>query len=475
MLGELPHGRRACSSQAESAATVDRRAAIVVFCVAFAACAALTKHHVLSWNDGSRIATVDALTANHTFVIDGSPFAVGLGDKIRFGDKTYSDKPPLLALQGAVVALAVAPLGVTLRQTPGAAIYLVTLLSVGVWFAIGSCYAYAFQRELGFGPRVAGAVAALTGIGTLALPYAIVLTNHVPCGASVLAACFHLVRARQRGLAHVALGGIYFALAYAFDPAGIILALAGAVLLWGAPVRWWLTCAAAGAPIVALQLAYNLVVSGSVVPTAFNGAVWGTPPVPAAAPMIALFSPVQYAGFVMNLLFGGKGLFAFTPLVFVVAYGLVVMWRSRGLMRRVALGISAACAVFFALIVLLQNDSEARNFGERRFVDLFFLLGVALGPALTTVRTAAGVALVRLCVASSVALAALGTVAPFGGAAGESGFSFATAEFAALYRRAPIQAVIDVVVLLVVLALVQRLLPLRANGAAATAAARPRG
>ena len=130
---------------------MDRRHLLFVFVAALALCALVTKSHVLGWNDGSRVATVDALTAARTFQIDGSPYAAGLGDEIRFRGRTYSDKPPLLSVLGAGVAAALAPAGITLRRTPGTAIYLVTLFTVGVWFAIGCTYAFAFQRLLGSG------------------------------------------------------------------------------------------------------------------------------------------------------------------------------------------------------------------------------------------------------------------------------------------------------------------------------------
>src|SRR5665213_2377956 len=199
----------------------DRRVVALLFLIALAVCALVTKPRVVSWNDGSRIATVDALTADGTFRIDGSPFAVGLGDKIRFHGATYSDKPPLLALCAAAVALAVAPAGVSLRHTPGTAIYLVTLFTVGVWFAVGCCCAYAFARYLGLARNVAVA----------------------------LAGCFSAVRARDGARWAAPLAGLFFALAYAFDAAGILLALAGAIVLWGAPLRTWLAALAAGLPV----------------------------------------------------------------------------------------------------------------------------------------------------------------------------------------------------------------------------------
>jgi len=421
----------------------------------------LTKTHVTSWNDGSRIAMVDALTANHTLAIDGSPFAAHLGDKILFRGVHYSDKPPLLALLAAGVAIVVAPLGITLRNTPATAIYLVTLFTVGLWFGFGCAYAYAFQRLLGFGPRLSAGVAALTGAATLVLPYAIVLTNHVPCGAAGLAGCYHLVRARNGGWAHNALAGFFFALAFALDPAGLLLAIAGAVLLWGAPARRWLISIIAGAPVVALQCAYNVHVSGSILPTPFTKSVWTEFPHPPGTTLepFELHSMGDYARFVFDLLVGAKGLVSFTPLVLVAVYGLAIMWRAGGLMRRIAVAVTASSAIFFVMIVTLQNDAAAANFGERRYVDLFFLLCIGLGPALTSVRSRVTALAVQVCIVASVAIAALGTVAPFGGAPGESGFSFGGTAFAALLHRSPVQAAVDVVLLLVIVALVLRSVP----------------
>ena len=448
---------------AEHARGVERRTVVVIFALAFGLCALLTKAHATGWNDGSRIATIDALTANHTFAIDGSPFAVGLGDEIRFRGTTYSDKPPLLPLLGAGIASLLAPFGITLRHAPGTTIYLVTLFTVGVAFAVGCVYLYAFVRLLGYDRRLAAAVAALTGTGTLALPYAIVLANHVPCGAAGLAGAYYLVRAREGKPALAAAAGGLLGLAYAFDAAGVVFGVTAVVLLWGMPLRSWLLCAAAGVPFVVLQFAYNLRISGSVLPTAYNAGVWSN--TAWASQVFAVYSLGDYLHFVFDLLIGTKGVFVYTPLMLVAAYGFAVMVRTPGTARRVAAAVLATTAIYIALIVFLQNDAGAKNFGERRYVDLFFLLGIALGPALATVRGAAAVVAVRVAIACSVAIAALGTVAPFGGKAGEPGFVYASAAFAGLAHSAPIQAVLDVVLLIVMLALVLRLVPFPASAA----------
>jgi hypothetical protein len=443
---------------------MDRRALVVVFFSALVMCALVSKSHIGGWNDGSRIATVDALTASRTFVIDGSPFERGLGDKIRFHGHTYSDKQPLLPLLAAAVMFAVAPLGITLRHTPAAAIYLLTLFTVGIWFAIGCCYAFAFQRLLGFDRKVAFAVAALTGTGTLALPYAAVLANHVPCGAAALAGCYHLVRARRGGRFDAALGGFFFSLAYAFDAASALFATTVVVLLWGGSLRSALVCVAAAVPVVALQAAFNAAISGSVIPTAYNAAVWtGSGPAPlgiGASQMLHVHAPGLYVGFLMNELVGDKGLFSFTPLMLLAGYGLVVMWRGSAELRRIALALLTTAAVFVCAIVFLSDDTATANFGERRYVDVFFMLCVALGPGLAAVRGALGAFVARLLIVSSIAIAALGTVNPFAGDAGEWGVIRGAAEFGALAHRAQVQATLDVLLLVGLIVAVVRLTPL---------------
>jgi hypothetical protein len=453
----------------------DRRALAIVFFSAFVMCALVCKSHVFGWNDGSRVATVDALTASHTFVIDGSPFERGLGDEIRFHGHTYSDKQPLLPLLAAAVMFAVAPLGITLRQTPGTAIYLLTLFTVGLWFAVGCCYAFQFQRLLGFDRKVAGAVAALTGLGTLALPYAAVFANHVPCGAAALAGCYHLVRARRGGRFDAALGGLFFSIAYAFDAASALFAVTALVLLWGGSLRSALLCGAAALPVVVLQAAFNAAISGSVIPAAYNAAVWsGSGPSPqgiGASQMLHAHSPGLYVRFLVNELVGEKGLFSFTPLAALAGYGLVAMWRAPAEMRRIALAVAATVAVFVFAIVFLSDDTATANFGERRYVDVFFVLCVALGPALAAVRSALGAFVARLLMASSIAIATLGTVNPFAGSAGEWGVLRGAAEFGALAHRAHVQAALDLVLVAGLIAAVVRLTPL---GTAAAASAAPR-
>ncbi len=425
---------------------MDRRT-IVIFFVALAVYACLTKPHVLSWNDGSRFATVDALVTDGTFAIEQSRFAVAIEDKYPFGGHMYSDKPPALALIGAGIARIVAPAGVTFTRTPGTAIYVVTLGTVGIWFALGCAYTFALARRLDVGVRAATAAATLAGLGTLALPYATVFSNHVPAGAAALAGCYHLVRVRE-GAGHAVFGGLFLALMVAFDAGAFALTLTGVVLLWGAAPQRWAVALAAALPIVALQLAYNLHVSDALIPPALNAASWSDPSSPfhKADPSIFAFAgPREYAAYAVYVLVGAKGLLAYTPLVLICGYGFALMLRGRPNEQRLAIAILAATGVYLATIVVFTNDYGALNYGERRYADASFLLCIGLGPALTRIRGSVAIGATRVLIVASVVSAALGTLVPFGGTLGSVSFVVAAQEFVALMHRAPVAAAGDII------------------------------
>ena len=61
-----------------------------------------TKEQRDSWNDASRLATIESLVERGTWQIDQSPFLRLTGDKIFLQGHFYSDKPPLLQVFSAV-------------------------------------------------------------------------------------------------------------------------------------------------------------------------------------------------------------------------------------------------------------------------------------------------------------------------------------------------------------------------------------
>ncbi len=420
--------------------------ALAVFFIAFALCACITKTHTDSWNDTSRIAAIDSLVERGTFQIDASPLRTG--DKYRYRGHFYSDKEPLLVLMGAGAALALRPFHLSPAANFPIAYYLITLFTVGVCFAAGAAYAYLIQRLLGFTRRVAFTVAGLTALATPVLAYATVLVNHVPCGVCVLIGTTHALLAARGSRTHAVLSGLFFALAVAFDAAAIVFFLVPLPLLRSRPQSTWLAFAAGSVPVLVTQAAFNRVYSGSVVPPAMNGSLWNYPGSPFLNhyPSLGLLGSFPaYADYLLYLTIGEKGLFTYSPLVVVAAYGLYRMWRNEGEQRELAVGIVAGCALFLIATLLFTDDRGNVNYGERRYVDFFPLLCIGLGPALAALRRGIAVVAVRAVASLAIVVAALGAVWPWaGGPAALSNLD----RFHALWLRAPLIATIDALVCL---------------------------
>lgn len=155
-----------------------------------------------AWNDGSRLATVEALVDHHTLAIDDSIFVrvppcqdgapspyppgdrllqeKGTLDKLLIDDRYYSDKSPVPALLLAgVYEVWQAGTGLTARQRPDLFCLVMTLASSGLAYvvAVGCVYRVGGAIGLARTPRLA--LTASFGLCSVALPYAAHVNNHV--------------------------------------------------------------------------------------------------------------------------------------------------------------------------------------------------------------------------------------------------------------------------------------------------------
>ena len=428
---------------------------MAVFIAALLLCAFVTKSHCVSWNDASRFATVEALSQRGTFAIERTSFAKITLDKYRYRGHWYSDKSPLLPLQGAVAAPMLGVFGFRLEPEDGVAIYAITLFSVGFWFALGVAYLYALQRKLGASVHSALLTATLAAFGTPALTYATVFVNHVPAAAAVIAAIYHLVRARNGGVEHSIIAALFVSTAIAFDAAAFSVVVAAAILLWRAPRLHAAAFALVVMSGIAAQAAFNVAVSGSPLPPAFDQRLWTHGTVfhvgYLETPVLQL-TPLAVVRNAWAALAGDKGIVVYMPLVLTCIAGFAMLWRERSERGAVARAAACACIAYY-VVVVLYHDYGSVNFGERRYADVAFLLCVPLGCANERLRAPAWNLAARIAAALSVTIAALGTVAPF--AATDRGWSllFALEEFVRLTRRAPLQAGLDVAALTATIAL----------------------
>jgi hypothetical protein len=159
-----------------------------------------------SWNDGSRLATVECLVDHHTLAIDRSvfvavprpgdpaarcpypeddPFAAalcrfGTQDKLLIDGHFYSDKSPVPALLLALLyQVAQGLTGLTAARQPGAFCYLMTLASSGLPYVLSVWAVFRVGRVLRLAPAACLALSASLALATVAPVYARHTNNHI--------------------------------------------------------------------------------------------------------------------------------------------------------------------------------------------------------------------------------------------------------------------------------------------------------
>jgi hypothetical protein len=170
----------------------------LVAMAAIALAALVARPYAGSWNDGSRLATVESLVGRHTWIIDESifvrvplpplPYPVsesalighGTQDKLLIDGHYYSDKSPVPAvLLAGFYQLWHWTTGMTARSHPDRFCKSMTLASSGFAYVVAVWCMYRLGRYVGlpFASRML-----LTGsfaLATVALPYTRQVNNHI--------------------------------------------------------------------------------------------------------------------------------------------------------------------------------------------------------------------------------------------------------------------------------------------------------
>jgi hypothetical protein len=371
-----------------------------------------------SWNDGSRLATVEALADHHSFAIDNSVFCHaptdtiargcppypaehtdllenGTRDKLLIDGHFYSDKPGVISLLMAGAYQGARLVGLpTAAERPDLFCFFLTVATSGLAYAVSLLCLHRLGRLLALPPATHLLWLGSFALSTFALAYTRHVNNHILLLAVLLLCCVQLVELARdtaagrscwgRLMVLGALAGIGFNLDLGSGPllaAGLFLAVAYRCRR-PAPV---LVFALAAAPWAVAWEAINYTIGGvwkpmNMVP---EYSAWpGCPFNPSNMTGYARHGPFRFVVYCLALMFGKKGVLVHNLPLLLALPAMFRLLRRPALHRPellFAVGWSAASWLIYAA---LSNNYGGACTSVRWFVPLlgpgYFLLACHL-------------------------------------------------------------------------------------------------
>src|SRR5579885_290722 len=390
---------------------------LAVLAAALLLAAVTARPYAGAWNDGSRLATVEALVDHHTLAIDDSIFVrvppldpgtpspyprdsellqtKGTKDKLYIDGRYYSDKSPVPALLLAGVYEAwEAATGLTARQRPDLFCLVMTLASSGLAYvvAVGCVYRIAGLVGLGRGPRLV--LTASFGLATVALPYAAHVNNHallLGVTAALMLGFVRLAREQQAGrmpwrrlLVLGELAGLGYGIDLGIGP--VLVLCAGALI--AVRCRRWTAVAAfalAALPWLLLHHAVNYATGGTLMPANAVAAYFDWPGCPFnEGNMTGGWKHESVGHFLLYaaaLLVGKQGFFGHNLPLFLLLPALWHLLRRSAELPEVLFAVGL-CAGVWLMYAVNSNNSSGKCLSVRWFVPLlapaYYLLALYL-------------------------------------------------------------------------------------------------
>lgn len=368
----------------------------VLFVVFLLLWAALNKAYTTdSWQEDSRLATVQALVEQGTFVIDHTEFN-RTGDKIFINGHFYSDKtPPFSVAAAGVYAILHRVWGLGLdtticlpAQDPTAcrawgpnglrltAFYWLNLIMVGLPSALLIALLWSALVERQVGGLVATGLAVTLGLASPIGPYSIVLTSHLASALGLLAGFILLTR--SPGGWRFFWAGLWLGLAANMDLLLTLFVAAFGLWVLFARRSYVLPFALGILIPYAASAALNYSIAGAILPLYFDpkaydfaGSVLHKAP-GGTEGFYSLQFGLRYA---YDLVIGRRGVLAYTPLLI---YAVVEMWRlardRQHPLSGLAIATLAGCLAFTAYLIWRTDNFAGVAWGVRWFVPLAPLL-----------------------------------------------------------------------------------------------------
>lgn len=402
----------------------ERWAGLGVLVIATLVAAFSARDYAGGWNDGSRLATVEALVDQHTLAIERTIFVrtpemanvlpnpydprseplrtEGTKDKLLIDGHYYSDKSPLPALLLAGwYQLLQSTTGLAARENPRLFCYLMTLGSSGLAYVVSVWCLYRLGQVLGVAVRHRWLLAAGLGLATVAPTYARHVNNHIMLLAVVSALTLAMHRAIDAAgprlwwrLCQI---GALAGLGYTFDlGVGPVLLLCTGGWTWFRTRRMAaLTCLAlAGLPWIAAHHALNYAVGATWGPANARPEYLDWPGSPFSAANMtggwAHRSLWHFLVYAAALLIGKHGFVNYNLPLYLSLPGFAMLWRRRRDARPELGFVAALAGGVWLLYAAASNNYSGSCCSIRWFVPLlapaFYILALLLRERPSTAR-----------------------------------------------------------------------------------------
>ena len=364
------------------------------------------------WNDGSRLATVESLVDRQTLAIDESiyvapttaaraPYVAGDGllakygtlDKLFIGGHFYSDKSPVPAVLMAGVYQCWRSLGgPSAAERPDWFARLMTWLFAGVPYLLAVAAIGRMLQNLDVPEPWDLVLTASFAFGSLALPYAAQVNNHVLLHAVAAGACEVISRTGPISFGRAAWLGVLAGFGYTIDlGAGppLLAAIVG-VVLWKvreageSPWPKVLVCALNALPFVAAHHAITYAMAGTLGPANANADFFRWPGSPFTESNMTggwnHSSPTKAGLYALDLLYGKKGFLLYSPPLLLAVFALGWLIRRPRSERPAVVAFAAWAIGTWLLYAATSRNLSGQCLSVRWFVPLlapgYLILGL---------------------------------------------------------------------------------------------------
>lgn len=387
--------------------------------------AGVARPYAGSWNDGSRLATVETLVDQHTWIIDHSSFVQapppagsshpspydpnepglrehGTLDKLHIDGHYYSDKSPVPALlMAGVYQVGQWITGWTAREHPGAFCRAMTLTSSGLAYVVAVVCIYRLSRMLRLPFLWRLMLTSSFALGTVALRYAEQVNNHIlllGVTAVLTLQVAQLAREARFGVVsgkRLLLLGSLAGLGYTIDlGTGPVIFLSTATFVLNCRMAgsgWWVKARETSAtrhwppatlvlfvlsavPWLVLHHALNYWIGGTFKPANANPRYFIWPGSPFSAGNLTGSwvheGPVSFLLYAASMLLGKRGFLGHNLPLFLCLPASLLLLRRYGQHRRGILWAVGCSAGTWLLYAATSNNSSGQCCTIRWFVPL---------------------------------------------------------------------------------------------------------